>query len=332
MKKVLPILFVASTLAFSVSPAQIRAQPTQPQTQTFDGIPFHRTPECPVQTLIFNFNRDELLQSTQLVVGAEDKAIKQDSKQALAEFAEVVGKREAMSELVDEIQKGRGDLTILGSRPTFQVQGNEATATYQLSLQNRLFNSVTQTETLKLRRDPKIREELPNWKIVPDNPETILSDANSGYLLRIATYLAYPKVMLEKVRAARSADNMRQLTIGVTGAFQDSESLILRSDNWKQAVRPFLNSEQVFHSLNYGSNLAAYSNYTFNTNLEGLSEAKLGKIAQVVGNKPSDIVLIYEGASGQLSFSHDGRAAVVFADLHVELVDVKRVKSLRWRP
>ncbi|MBV9470028.1 MAG: hypothetical protein JOZ57_12380, partial [Abitibacteriaceae bacterium] len=47
---------------------------------------------------------------------------------------------------------------------------------------------------------------------------------------------------------------------------------------------------------------------------------------------PDTTVMVYEGHDGELSFVHNGRAVVGFADGHVMLVDQEQAKTLRWKP
>jgi prepilin-type processing-associated H-X9-DG protein len=47
---------------------------------------------------------------------------------------------------------------------------------------------------------------------------------------------------------------------------------------------------------------------------------------------PTRTILVYEGKGGQLSFRHNGKAAVAFVDGHAQLVTPEEAKKLIWKP
>ena len=122
--------------------------------------------------------------------------------------------------------------------------------------------------------------------------------------------------------ATACVSNLKQVGIGMIMYAQDyHDSFALKAATYKSQIMPYVKNELVFHCPSDKSGGVSYS---FNTNLQGVSQSNI--------KNPSQTVLVYEGKNGQLDYHHEGMAAVGFADGHVALITPEKAKNLRWKP
>ena len=322
MKKPVLMSLLASAFALSAVCHQAVAQPPEPAAPQLPDaviVAHEYMPDAVVQNFVWDFNRDELSNSLRWIRGA----IVAPGQNA--DLNEAAG-NEVQTPLADmskEVSRAKGTFVLSADflKPgQVKVHGESATAIVHLSLQDHLFDTLTWTESLSFQRALMDADTV--WQIVPGDPQTILTDAKAGYLLKLATYLAYPELMLGKMRAAQSQANIGQLAIGIYQFIQDNNAkFALKADTWKESLEPDVISERYFSSPLAKEGEVSYS---FNQKLEGVED---GKIAD-----SSKTVMLYEGKDGHLNFRHDGRAAVAFADYHTALVDAEEAKNLKWTP
>lgn len=96
------------------------------------------------------------------------------------------------------------------------------------------------------------------------------------------------------------------------------------------------------HEVTKALVLSAAKTTTFPSSLDGLDlgglplqlNPKLAGVSFKAVKNPGKTVLVYEGAPGAPLFSHNGKAALGFADGHAQLMDEKSVKAqkVRWEP
>ena len=289
-------------LCCSIVDAQPPEQrPVRPAQPTIPVAP--PTVENQVASVIYNFvialHNSDMEVASQFVVGGQTGA--------------------ALKIAGDELLKARGTWKLNCSRIDVLVNNDMATAKIRVRLQDHLRNKLTHDERLTLRL------EEGNWKIVPLSQEalrqSIKDDFDSNLIENFATYLAQPQFTAE-IRARQCLDKLKWLALGAMQFLQDwDQRFAFKADNFKQSIMPYILDEDVFHCpADKGDALS----YSFNPDLEGVAQARI--------NDRSLTVLFYEGKNRQLVFRHDNRAAVAFADGHVEIVTPERAKTLKWLP
>ncbi len=294
---------VVLLLGISVS---VIAQPLQPENAV--PVPYVPTAKEAVHSAMHSLgsalNRTTLSQlqwAASNVIGA-----KQDNP-----LLEEVGK---------ELGKRRGNSQYSLSEIEVDIKGDDAVATFNLTLRDSLGGRITQTEELSLKRVNT--PDGPDWKVLPGEPDKVVKDTNSGYLLHLATLLAHPREMLSLSRAEVSSSNLKQLALGIFMLTQDyDEQYAIDNVEFKEKLLPYTAGEQIFYSPADKSGEVSYS---LNDNLSGL---KVHKITQL-----ESTVLLYEGQGGELSFRHDGRALVGLTNGIVKFVTPEEAKTLHWEP
>ena len=144
------------------------------------------------------------------------------------------------------------------------------------------------------------------------------------FLIGILAAILFPVFQKVRGNAQRSTcnSNVKQIELGLIEYEQDNNNKFPSSAaGYKDAVFPYLKSEALFHCpTDHGGPV----DYSLNTNLQGVSVDKLAN--------PASVVAVYEGENQTLSFRHDGKAVVGFADGHVQDVTQEQTSSLNWTP
>ena len=126
----------------------------------------------------------------------------------------------------------------------------------------------------------------------------------------------------EKARLSACDSNVKQIELGMIQYTQDHNDMFPKSAAaYKDAVFPYLQSEQLFHCP---SDQGGPVDYAMNTKLQGVS---IDKIAH-----PDAVIAVYEGKNQTPNFRHDGKAVIGYADGHVEEVPESQAGSLKWTP
>lgn len=223
-------------------------------------------------------------------------------------------------ELPDELRRNRGTFLLSTEELNTEFDGDMATITVQITLQDNLRNRISQTERLLLRKLEL--EWQTGWQAVPGEPGNIVDDKSCGILLRLATFIAHPREMLDLTWAASSLLNVRQIALGAMMYIYDYRHKIdIKPDGLKQALMPYVQQEQIFFSPVDKSGEVSYA---LNSRLSGVPMTQIAK--------PAETVLLYEGKNDELAFRHNGRSIVAFADGRAQMVTVEEAESLRWEP
>jgi prepilin-type processing-associated H-X9-DG protein len=113
----------------------------------------------------------------------------------------------------------------------------------------------------------------------------------------------------------------KQIAIGILMLESDEDKLAFTPKDWVKKIDAYLINKNL---LTCPLDKPGVTSYTVNPALCGKNLSKL--------KAASKIVLLYEGKNGKLSFKHEGKATVAFADGHVRQVTPKEAKGLRWKP
>lgn len=150
------------------------------------------------------------------------------------------------------------------------------------------------------------------------------------FFVAILAAILFP--VFQKVRGnarlAASESNVKLIELGMIQYTADHNDRMPPAASYKNALFPsYIKDETVFHSP--GDKEGAGS-YAMNVNLQGKSLENLAHSDTVVS--------IYEGHNQTLSFQHDGKAVVGFADGHVRALTQAQAQKftqmqvLRWKP
>lgn len=121
-----------------------------------------------------------------------------------------------------------------------------------------------------------------------------------------------------KGREASCLSNGKQLAVAVMLYSQDNDE-VFPSQSWVQKIEPYHKNNSV---LACPLDSAGTITYSINTAVAGKSLMKV--------SKPAETVLLYEGRNGKLTFRHNGKAMVAFADGHCKMVDTNQATRLVW--
>lgn len=267
------------------------------------------SPEATVRSFFAAFNRGDIKQILACVVGAKSSAFSDYLEQQIRQHP----------------------VTLTPNNVKVETTGYTATVTMTVTRarKGQADDTVRTQEWLSLQR------EEAGWKIVPLN--FTLYWTNQMAVLSLATALAdqgVGGVALEKARAVSCLSNAKQISTAAVMFLQDhGNRFALSASTYKKSLTPYLvhqksptpqilrNVERIFRCPEDKSGKVSYS---FNRNLAGVLLAKI--------KRPAETVMIYEGVGQQLTFRHNGKAVVGFADGHVKLIPREEAKTLRWTP
>ena len=95
----------------------------------------------------------------------------------------------------------------------------------------------------------------------------------------------------------------------------------MKPATFSKSLAPYTKNNSIFKCP---SDSGPSPSYSLNSSLAGIAVAKV--------QSPATTVLFYEGANGKLTYRHDGKAVVCFADGHVKFVTAADSNKLRWKP
>lgn len=121
-----------------------------------------------------------------------------------------------------------------------------------------------------------------------------------------------------KAQEASCLSNGKQLVLSVLMYSQDNDE-VFPSQSWVQKIEPYHRNDSI---LACPLDSVGTITYSINTAVAGKSLMKV--------SKPAETVLLYEGRNGKLSFRHNGKAMIAFADGHCKMVDTKQATRLVW--
>lgn len=195
-------------------------------------------------------------------------------------------------------------------------------ATVMLSVQGVPTNDPG--DRMRSQERVSLRREASGWKIMPV-ARSEFRPGQGGIIANLVTVLANPQVGQAARRRASEVSclsNLKQIGTGAMMFVQDhDERFALKAPTYKASLMPYIRNERVFQCPD---DPAGKTSYALNRNLAGVSLARL--------KSPAQTVLIYEGANQRLTFRHDNKAAVCFADGHARLVTREQARTLRWTP
>ncbi len=287
-------------------------------------------PEIAVKSLAYDYSAGNLIGMAQWVVGAQNG--------------------EPLAQLNQEFKAANPNVLLTLHDLHTEIKGDEATVTAQLELRDGLFGTLTQPETLQLRREGN------RWKIVPDEAALFFSNKKVGFLLNLATAVAHPDAVLSRKATDICLTNAKAIGLGWLLYQQDYEDeeqgkVELTVATFKDKLMPYIKAEAVFHCASDKD-----VSFALNDNVTGVAWSKLereptnyidsdgiahsdpiilefsDKTNRAAWNVETDkLVLFYEGSNQNLDFRHHGYAIVCLVNGHVQLVNEQQAKLLKWK-
>ena len=153
----------------------------------------------------------------------------------------------------------------------------------------------------------------------------------------VPTAMLLPALSRAKQRATQISclNNVRQLDIAMTLYAAQSNQHLPSSNQWSDAILPFVSNQRVFHCALGPSNYR--SHYAFNSHLSDVVTTEI--------KQPFRTVLVFEESDGdgwnmsgdqnllEGAGPHGGRTVIVgFVDGHVEFVRRENLSKLKWEP
>jgi len=153
------------------------------------------------------------------------------------------------------------------------------------------------------------------WKVIG-------GDQMIGLLAKVAggdtAALGVFDVSRAKARAVSCLANGKQLILSTLMYCQDYDEYF-PTEKWVRGTEPYYRNRGV---LTCPLDRAGTVTYSINPAVVGKPMAKIALFA--------DTVVLYEGRDRKLSFRHDGKAMVAFADGHCKMLDAREAKDLVW--
>lgn len=168
-------------------------------------------------------------------------------------------------------------------------------------------------------RQPFFGDQQNRWRIVP--PEALPENPEEHPMAYTAYSLGQPPgPSAAAIQVQQQAvSNARQIGLGIMMFAQDYDNfLAFDNAHYKKALLPYVKNDQVFAVP------GSKDEFTFNEPLSGHAVTEFRDTPHTV--------LLYDGTGQTLNYRFDGKAVVVFADGHAELVDAERAKTLVWDP
>ncbi len=262
------------------------------------------TPEAAVRSFVKAFNSGKVTLAAKCVEGKPDAA-------ALKEWE------------ADWIREGAVTPQIELKDLKSEIKGTEATVAFTAVVAYAVGGTDSNEETLELVR------VFDDWRIVPFSLDGLVQHVKQPDSVRplkqFATFTAHPGFYLaaqESNRTDTCKSNLKRIGLGLLMLAQaNNDKLALKANAFKAAANKYVRNEEVFYCPEHARTAPKVVSYAFNHLLEGKDPDAL--------KNPERVVLAYEGRGGKLETRHDGKAGVVFADGHVEMLDAKA--KLLWR-
>lgn len=213
-------------------------------------------------------------------------------------------------------------ISLVEAKP--EVTGEMALVVVTLDLQ-------TNTEKNRFEETLTLRKTDGKWKIVPPTAAELDArskpgDKNPYALGTLAAIYNHPKKVKEVATAGAilvsCRSHLKQLATATFVFLEDyDDKFMLKPDAIKVGLSPYVRDNENFHCP---ADAAGAVTYSLNPQLQGKARAKI--------RKPAETVMLYEGKKGALSFRHNGRAVVAFANGAVKAVTPAEAKALKWAP
>lgn len=236
--------------------------------------------------------------------------------------ANVAGMRRSLSFSVDssktdEFVKNKSfgwNLSQLQTRVT-SIAGESAIVEVQYKIDTETSDDHTPIqETVICRRHEGI------WKVVGgDRTIGNIAKVAGGNVAAMDTVIINLANVKAKSQAATCLSQGKRLGLSIIYYVEDHEEVYPPIQSWVQKTKSKWDSTDLITCPLDGE---GYVSYSMNKLVAGQSVAEM--------YSPADTVLLYEGRDEKLSFKHDGKAVVVFADGHVRLITAEAAKNLIW--
>ncbi len=210
--------------------------------------------------------------------------------------------------------------------------------------------SPAHSELLAMRHqhipDPASPRHLADgfWGVVVRDAKVLDTENRWNSLEGFAYFIKQPPGVMEVLRREQKLDaeftlsNLKLLGLGVAQFVQDYDEIYAFGPQYvEEALDQYTADKSLFEVP------GTRQHYAFNTRLCGQEDVRDG-IEMVNPDPPRDQVpfaqrakrerrvVFYEGADEKPIFRYDGKAAICFADHHVQLVTPDEAKNLVWEP
>ena len=235
---------------------------------------------------------------------------------------------DALARVRQEITKAFGTLNIgFADDIEEKIDGDEATlkikgiARFHVGVFFPWKESITfHREGVKWIDNRGQQREYSVWRLVPNQPQKVLM--SNECIGALATYIAYPRQMLSLLDTQASADQIKQLSLGVAQFVQDyNEKFAFTQETYRKEITRYIERSEIWTAP---GDAVGTQSYSFN---ESLLSRKLSDIADA-----KKTVMIFLNKDGKMDFRYDGKTVVGFVDGHVEILNSEQAKNLRWEP
>lgn len=287
------------------------------------------TPESTVRAFTARIADGKLNAAAKCVVGAEPGKIlekmEQDQRRLKAETLAI-----SVDSVIADVSGPHASTRVKATMDMSHIKKDLSQSKIRppQSLADRIPPTVAFEETIQLER------EGVRWKIVPPTMDEIKrfyvavrtkNQTSLGNIALSSGVVRYPEVFekaREEARRVTCGTNLKRIMVAVLMYTQDhNDRTNFKAATFKQALTKYLDKPAVFRCP---SDAREVDSYTFNPALQGASLIDL--------NEPYRTVAVYEGSNGVISFRHNGRANIGFADGHVRVVTPADTKLLLWKP
>jgi prepilin-type processing-associated H-X9-DG protein len=180
------------------------------------------------------------------------------------------------------------------------------------------------------------------WQLLSIDGDLMWSAAQGADIQMAITPIAHPEVEEPAAKCRMNIEQVGFTTMGIAREFDGKLAVAKKAASgppvptgkapWsplKRALAAYDDPKGHYFVLNRlhcpgDVDHPEQESYAFNTKLEGVELARL--------TEPANTVLLYEARDGKPYFSHDCRAAIFFADGHVEMISEEQAGTLRWTP
>ncbi len=195
------------------------------------------------------------------------------------------------------------------------IKGSKATATVTITVRMANQPSRSTTESVEFAKVGN------SWLIVAPKTMPSPQSAISGIACMLVNGESSMMRPAQSDKTSVCMMNAKQLGLGCMMYAADYDDVYkFKASGWTNAIMPYIKNKAI---LTCPLDKPGTISYSFNASLIGKNQAVIGR--------PAETVMIYEGKNKKLLYRHGGKAVVVFADGHANLVSKEEANNLVWK-